>query len=77
MQVRATPVGPDGRLGPPQTASTEASVSVAPEVPHKLREWVQRGERKFDGLTDPASEKERAILFTGGRVKLREVRIYI
>lgn len=73
ISVRVTPFGPGGATGTPQTAATSGNVTVAAEVPHKLREWVRRGESKFDGLLD-AGDRERALLFTGGRVKLREVK---
>jgi hypothetical protein len=73
ISVRVTPLGPGGATGTPHTAATSSNVSVAADVPHTLRSWVQRGENKFDGLLD-AADRERAILFTGGKVKLREVK---
>jgi len=62
-----------GALGAPQQAATAGAVCVAPEVPHTLREWVQRGERRFDGLFD-ATDRERSLLLTGDKIKVRENR---
>uniref|UniRef100_A0A7S3S698 Uncharacterized protein n=2 Tax=Emiliania huxleyi TaxID=2903 RepID=A0A7S3S698_EMIHU len=73
ISVLVTPVGSNGALGAPQQAATAGAVCVAPEVPHTLREWVQRGERRFDGLFD-ATDRERSLLLTGDKIKVRENR---
>ena len=71
ISVRVTPVSADGELiGGARRASSE-TVRVAPEVPHKLAEWVGRGERKFEGLVD-AEGRERMLLITLDKVKLRD-----
>lgn len=71
ISVRVTPVSADGELiGAARRASSE-TVRVAPEVPHKLAEWVGRGERKFEGLVD-AEGRERMLLITLDKVKVRD-----
>jgi len=74
ITVRVTPIASDGSIGPAVKANTSI-VAVAPEVGHKLKEWLSNG-RQFDNCFE--GEKERILLFTHaaagkpGKLKVKE-----
>lgn len=68
--VRVTPVAPTGQQGTMQQAASSAPIGVASDIHSTIHEWVDIGQRRFDGCIE--GDKERQLLMTTDKLKVRD-----
>jgi len=68
--VRVTPANASGAVGEPLRATTSHPIALPENVVSSLHDWVDLGQKSFVNVTE--GDKERQILFTHEKLKLRD-----